>query len=93
MPAPVRRIDVIKGPSRPLSALREANLSWKLINQLSLNHLSLLDTDAQHGAAALREILRLYANPLSASARMCAIAWRRPSRVPEAIVIVRTSWR
>ncbi len=61
VPAPVRRIDVIKGPSRPLSALREANLSWKLINQLSLNHLSLLDTDAQHGAAALRQILRLYA--------------------------------
>ncbi len=68
VPAPVRRIDVIKGPSRPLSALREANLSWKLINQLSLNHLSLLDTDAQHGAAALREILRLYAPPGDASA-------------------------
>ncbi|MDO9072278.1 MAG: type VI secretion system baseplate subunit TssF [Rubrivivax sp.] len=68
VPAPVRRIDVIKGPSRPLSALREANLSWKLINQLSLNHLSLLDTDAQHGAAALRQILRLYAPPGDAGA-------------------------
>ncbi len=67
-PAPVRRIDVIKGPSRPLSALREANLSWKLINQLSLNHLSLLDADAEHGAAALRQILRLYAPPGDASA-------------------------
>ncbi len=33
------------------------------------------------------------ANPLSASARRCAIAWRRPSSVPEAIVTVRTSWR
>ncbi len=59
--APVKTIQVIKGPSRPMSALREANLAWKLINQLSLNHLSLSDTDAEQGAAALREILRLYA--------------------------------
>ena len=59
--APVKSIAVIKGPSRPASPLREANLAWKLINQLSLNHLSLTDTDADHGAAALREILRLYA--------------------------------
>ncbi len=59
--APVKRIQVIKGPSRPMSAMREANLNWKLINQLSLNHLSLTDTTAEEGAAALREILRLYA--------------------------------
>ena len=59
--APVQNIGVIKGPSRPLSALREGNLAWKLINQLSLNHLSLTDTDAEQGAAAWREILRLYA--------------------------------
>ncbi len=60
-PGPVRAIAVIKGPSRPLSALREGNVAWKLINQLSLNHLSLLDTDSEQGAAALRQILRLYA--------------------------------
>jgi type VI secretion system protein ImpG len=59
--APVKAITVIKGPSRPQSALREGNVSWKLINQLSLNHLSLTNVDAEHGAAALREILRLYA--------------------------------
>lgn len=59
--APVKSIQVIKGPSRPMSALREGNIAWKLINQLSLNHLSLTDTDAEQGAAALREILRLYA--------------------------------
>ncbi len=58
--APVKIIHIIKGPSRPLSALREGSVTWKLINQLSLNHLSLTDTDAEHGAAALREILRLY---------------------------------
>jgi len=59
--APVKTIQVIKGPSRPMSALREASLAWKLINQLSLNHLSLTDTDAEQGAAALRDILGLYA--------------------------------
>jgi type VI secretion system protein ImpG len=59
--APVKTISVIKGPSRPTSAMREGNIAWKLINQLSLNHLSLTDTDKEHGAAALREILRLYA--------------------------------
>jgi type VI secretion system protein ImpG len=61
-PGPVASIAVIRGPSRPLSALREDNLAWKLINQLSLNQLSLLDTDAEQGAAALRQILRLYAS-------------------------------
>jgi type VI secretion system protein ImpG len=59
--APVKTISVIKGPSRPMSALREGSVAWKLINQFTLNHLSLTDTDAEHGAAALREILRLYA--------------------------------
>ena len=59
--APVKAIRVIKGPSRPMSAMREANLNWKLINQLSLNHLSLTDTNAEQGAAALRQILQLYA--------------------------------
>ena len=67
--APVKRINVIKGPSRPLSALRESSLAWKLINQLSLNHLSLSDTSAEEGAAALREIMRLYAPSGDAAAQ------------------------
>lgn len=67
--APVKMINVIKGPSRPLSALREGNVGWKLINQLSLNHLSLTDTDAEHGAAALRQILRLYTQAGDAAAQ------------------------
>jgi type VI secretion system protein ImpG len=68
-PGPVASISVIRGPSRPLSALRESNLAWKLINQLSLNQLSLLDTDAEQGAAALRQILRLYASTADAVAQ------------------------
>lgn len=58
--APVESVRILKGPSRPLSAMREGKLAWRFINQLSLNHLSLLDMDREHGAAALRELLRLY---------------------------------
>jgi type VI secretion system protein ImpG len=67
--APVKTIQVIKGPSRPQSALREANLAWKLINQLTLNHLSLTDTDHEQGAAALRQLLRLYTHGGDAGAQ------------------------
>jgi type VI secretion system protein ImpG len=58
--APVETVRILKGPSRPLSAMREGKLAWRFINQLTLNHLSLLDMDREHGAAALRELLRLY---------------------------------
>lgn len=67
--APVKAIQVIKGPSRPVSAVRDGSLAWKLINQLSLNHLSLTDTDAEQGAAALRQILRLYTHSGDAGAQ------------------------
>ncbi len=65
--APVESIRILKGPSRPLSAMREGKLAWRFINQLSLNHLSLLDTSAEQGAAALRELLRLYAQEADAA--------------------------
>jgi type VI secretion system protein ImpG len=58
--APVRRIRVITGPTRPRPALGEGETAWRLIGQLSLHHLSLVDTDAKQGAAALRELLTLY---------------------------------
>ncbi|MBU6438416.1 MAG: type VI secretion system baseplate subunit TssF, partial [Betaproteobacteria bacterium] len=58
--APVKSIRCIRGPSRPFAPLAEGALSWKLISHLSLNYLSLQDTDARQGAAALREMLRLY---------------------------------
>ncbi len=59
--APVERVRIVKGPSRPLSGLREGNVAWRFINHLSLNYLSLLDTNPEQGAATLRELLRLYA--------------------------------
>jgi len=58
--APVKSIRCIRGPSRPFAPLAEGALAWKLISHLSLNYLSLQNTNPQEGAATLREILRLY---------------------------------
>jgi type VI secretion system protein ImpG len=80
--APVREVVVIKGPSRPVSALRDGNVAWKLINQLSLNHLSLLDTDREQGAAALRQILRLYASAGDSAAQRQIEGLRHVSMKP-----------
>lgn len=60
--APVKSIRCIVGPTRPLPAAYEGENVWRLINHLSLNYLSLIDSDAKQGAAALREILSLYAD-------------------------------
>src|SRR4029453_1904845 len=59
--APLTGVRVLKGPSPPASSLRQGNISWQFINHLSLNYLSLSDDNAQDGAAALREMLELYA--------------------------------
>ena len=59
--APVDDIQIIAGPSRPLSSLRDGNTSWALLNLLALNYLSLIDTDEEQGAQALRELLSLFA--------------------------------
>ncbi len=66
--APLESIRCIKGPSPPLSPLGEGSLAWQFISHLSLNYLSLLDANEREGAAALRELLGLYA--LSSDAGM-----------------------
>jgi type VI secretion system protein ImpG len=38
------------------------DVPWRLISHLSLNYLSLIDSDPRSGAAALREMLSLYAD-------------------------------
>jgi type VI secretion system protein ImpG len=66
---PVSGVQILAGPSRPLSAMREVSASWQLINLLSLNHLSLMDTDAEQGAQAMRELLSLFAMSSDAATR------------------------
>jgi type VI secretion system protein ImpG len=60
--APIDTIQISAGPSRPQSAMREGGIAWRLIGLLSLNYLSLLDSDPESGALTLREILTLFAS-------------------------------
>jgi len=59
--APVQSVGIVAGPSRPVSALREGPLAWRLLSLLSLNYLSLVNEDAERGALALRELTGLFA--------------------------------
>ena len=59
--APIESIHIVAGPSRPQSAMREGAIAWRLLGLLSLNYISLLDSDPESGATALREILSLFA--------------------------------
>jgi type VI secretion system protein ImpG len=59
--APVERVRVLRGPSRPSPALADREITWRLISQLGLNYLTLTDLDAAQGAASLRRLLELYA--------------------------------
>jgi type VI secretion system protein ImpG len=59
--APVQGVGIVAGPSRPVSALREGPLAWRLLSLLSLNYLSLVNEDAERGALALRELTGLFA--------------------------------
>jgi type VI secretion system protein ImpG len=58
--APLLAVRCLAGPSTPFPSFAEGSVAWRLINQLSLNYLSLLDSDPQQGAVALREMLALY---------------------------------
>ena len=68
---PVAAIRVLRGPSRPRSGLAEGDYAWRLVSHLSLNYLSLLDPggDGRKAAAALRELLLLYADAGDAAQR------------------------
>ncbi len=73
--APVRATRIIAGPTLPRPSLvlagqdpdkpqvASGRFAWRLVSHLSLNYFSLLDRGAEAGADALREILRLYADP------------------------------
>jgi len=67
--APVTEIRVLGRPSSPHSPVAEGAQSWRAISHLSLNYLSLTDVTPATGAAALRDILELYAPPSDVGAR------------------------
>jgi type VI secretion system protein ImpG len=59
--APVDKIRCVAGPTRPKAQVTTGDYAWRIINHLSLNYLSLIDDNPDEGAAALRELLQLYA--------------------------------
>ncbi|MFV0360827.1 type VI secretion system baseplate subunit TssF [Tropicimonas sp.] len=58
---PVARVSTPVSPTRPRPTLAQGDAAWRLISHLSLNYLSIADTDGGTGAGALREMLSLYA--------------------------------
>ena len=58
--APVASVRCVVGPTPPRPIRTDGEYAWRFISHLNLNYLSLVDTDELQGAAALRELLRLY---------------------------------
>lgn len=67
--APLSSVRCLAGPSQPYPSFAEGSVAWRLLNHLSLNYLSLLDSDPQQGAVALREMLSLYCHEGDANAQ------------------------
>ncbi len=66
---PVNSVRAVAGPSRPNTALREGGVAWRLLNLLSLNYLSLLDTEGGRATAALRDLLSRFPQGSDATVR------------------------
>lgn len=67
--APVAAVRCVAGPSWPRPSHAHGDTAWRLISHLSLNYLSLADSDSRQGAVALRELLALYGDLAEASTR------------------------
>lgn len=57
---PVTGVRVLQGPTRPVPAAPEGEITWRLISHLGLNYQTLTDMSPEQGALALRELLALY---------------------------------
>ena len=69
--APLAAIRLLKGPSKPVSPLADGALTWRMISQLSLNYLALIEGRTRlgdEGPIVLSELLHLYARSGEASA-------------------------
>lgn len=58
---PIQTVRTLVNPTRPRPTLAQGDAAWRIIGHLSLNYLSIADSDAGDGAAALRELVGLYA--------------------------------
>jgi len=67
--APVASVCCLKNPTKPRPSLSYSSgeTAWRLINHLSLNYLSLKNSEQGKGAAAMRQLLSLYGDPNDAA--------------------------
>lgn len=83
---PVRKVECLTPPTATIRPPRRRGAMWRLLSQLTLGHLSLVD--GPQGAAALREMLSLYDFKESAETRalidgLLSVSSRRiTARVP-----------
>jgi type VI secretion system protein ImpG len=59
---PVISVRCVSGPTPPHPSYAEGETNWRIISHLCLNYLSLVDSPDGNGAAAIRDLLRLYGN-------------------------------
>ena len=62
-PGPVQRVEVIHGPTRPVTRRPVGELGWSLVSHLALIHRSLMGETPQVAARTLRRVLDLYSPP------------------------------
>jgi type VI secretion system protein ImpG len=67
--APVEAVRCITGPSEPHMPPAWGESAWRLVSHLSLNHLSLSNSQDDRDAAPLRQLLQLYGDLGSAALR------------------------
>jgi type VI secretion system protein ImpG len=61
--SPVASVRCVSGPTAPRASNAEGEISWRIINHLSLNYLSLVDGPKGQGVAALQDLFKLYCDP------------------------------
>ena len=71
--APVEETRCIAGPTPPRPSHIEGEIAWRAVSHLALNYLSLVDGEQREGAAALRDLLRLYGDASDPSQSICIL--------------------
>jgi type VI secretion system protein ImpG len=69
-PGPVKRVEALRGPTRPVSRRPVGELGWSLVSLLTQRQLPLDQDDPAQAAAMLRRLLLLHGPPEDT-------AWRR----------------